>query len=147
MEKATTEGYILASWLALYCVSGTVVCMGGGRHPCVHRHTFSTCMCMCVPRSDTWCLSHSHPTIVFETRSLTHPEARELGSPGWPASLRDPPVSASSALGLQVHATIPRFHRVDSFTLPWPALYWTISAALEFTLTSCILTPLNSTPE
>lgn len=52
--KATTEGCVLASWLALYCVSG-----------------YCVCVCVCVkPRSDTWCLPRFHPILFFETRSL-----------------------------------------------------------------------------
>lgn len=76
----------------------------------------SVCACVCV---HIHVCAHacegqrSRPGIfIFVTGSLTGPEGQWFGWTRWPESPRDPPVSISPALGLQVCATMPGFLQV-----------------------------------
>lgn len=76
---------------------------------CVRVHVCTcVCRCMCVcpwrPEDNLGCCSPEITTLVFEMGvTISHWEL------GLPMNSRDPPVSISSALGLQVHATSPGF--------------------------------------
>lgn len=84
------------------------------------------CVCLCFSVCSYGCtcrrvkawgttvtvISHRLSTLLFETGSLTGPVlAKKSRLVGWPASLRDPLMSASTALGLQVPTIIPCFKK------------------------------------
>lgn len=81
-----------------------------------------TCECACVRCTHVFphvrvhmevngrCLPRLLSTLIFETWSLAEPGANQIGKNSWPVSSRDPPVSASPELELQVHGTVPRFY-------------------------------------
>lgn len=88
------------------------------------------CACTCThwsPEVNIECLQSSS-TLVFETVSFAESEANQFWQSRWSASLNNPPVSISSALELQVHATIPGCYvleiQIQALILAQQALYW-----------------------
>lgn len=63
---------------------------------------------MCVPEIDLRCPPLFLSTLCFETGSSVEPGAHCLD--GQPASARDPPVSASPALELQICVYVSSFY-------------------------------------
>jgi hypothetical protein len=105
---------VCACVLACMWQSHVVECMGksmyGSVHVsgCIHVCMHAICVCMFIHVCMwVWKLEgnfsgvHWEPFMSFcETGSLT---GWPRGEAGWPAGPRDPPASASSALGLSVH--------------------------------------------
>lgn len=89
-------------------------CMCACAHVCAHM---CACVCACAHMCVHVCMYFLlwkpevdvlSSTLVlrlsFEARSLANPKACRISWTGWPASLRDPPVSTSPVLGLQEYA-------------------------------------------
>lgn len=66
----------------------------------------SVCASTWRPEDNLKCILRN--AVHFFGHSVSHcPGAHQLGKPGWLASLSDPSLSTSTALGLQAHTTTP----------------------------------------
>lgn len=103
MLKYTIGGTELCVCIGMCACSCVCLCLC--RNVCVGvcTHTFA---CMRRPVNLVCCFSGT-PSLFFEAGSLTGTSDCRLDKISWAVIPRDPPVSASSALGLQACSTMP----------------------------------------